>query len=314
MDGRERGCMMYTTHFGLAELPFTITPDTSFFFPHSSYQDALNTLLVAVRSGEGFIKVIGEVGTGKTLLCRKFLTLLEEEAFVTAYIPNPYVEPMTLLLAVADELGVVYEVSVNQHQLLKLLTRFLIDSNAGGKQVVLCLDEAQAMPTETLEALRLLSNLETERSKLLQVVLFGQPELNTRLNDPAIRQLNQRIGFSCNLGTLNQNDVEYYLAHRLSKAGYRGARLFSRDAVHLLHRASLGIPRVINILAHKAMMATYGEGGRYITDKYIKLAIQDTESARNRLRLVRARNIKIAVILITATLVIAGVLLWSTSA
>ena len=303
---------MYNAHYGLAELPFSITPDTHFFFAHASYQEALNTLLVAARSGEGFIKVIGEVGTGKTLLCRKFLTLLEEEAFVTAYIPNPYVEPMTLLLAVADELGVVYEVSVNQHQLLKLLTQFLIDSNAGGKQVVLCLDEAQAMPTETLEALRLLSNLETERSKLLQVVLFGQPELNTRLNDPAIRQLNQRIGFSCNLGTLNQNDVEYYLAHRLSKAGYRGARLFSRDAVHLLHRASLGIPRVINILAHKAMMATYGEGGRYITDKYIKLAIQDTESARNRLRARRVRNTKIAAILIAAMLVIAGILLWST--
>ena len=303
---------MYTAHFGLAELPFTITPDTSFFFPHSSYQDALNTLLVAVRSGEGFIKVIGEVGTGKTLLCRKLLTLLEEESFVTAYIPNPYVEPMTLLLAVADELGVGYEPGVNQHQLLKLLTQYLIDSNAAGKQVVLCLDEAQAMPTETLEALRLLSNLETERSKLLQVVLFGQPELNARLDDPAIRQLNQRIGFSCTLGTLNQNDVEYYLAHRLSKAGYRGARLFSRDAVRQLHRASRGIPRVINILAHKAMMATYGEGARYITDKYVKLAILDTESAHRRLRALRARYAKIAAILIAATLVIAGVLLWRT--
>ena len=302
---------MYTAHFGLAELPFTITPDTSFFFPHSSCQDALNTLLVAVRSGEGFIKVIGEVGTGKTLLCRKFLALLEEEAFVSAYIPNPYVEPMTLLLAVADELGVAYEAGVNQHQLLKQLTRFLIDSNAAGKQVVLCLDEAQAMPTETLEALRLLSNLETERSKLLQVVLFGQPELNTRLEDPAIRQLNQRIGFSCTLGTLNQNDVEYYLAHRLGKAGYRGARLFSRDAVRHLHRASRGIPRVINILAHKAMMATYGEGARYITDKYVKLAIQDTESARTRLRARRARFVKIAALLFAAGLTTAGVLLWS---
>lgn len=303
---------MYTAHFGLAELPFTITPDTSFFFPHSSYQDALNTLLVAVRSGEGFIKVIGEVGTGKTLLCRKLLTLLEEESFVTAYIPNPYVEPMTLLLAVADELGVGYEPGVNQHQLLKLLTQYLIDSNAAGKQVVLCLDEAQAMPTETLEALRLLSNLETERSKLLQVVLFGQPELNARLDDPAIRQLNQRIGFSCTLSTLNQNDVEYYLAHRLGKAGYRGARLFSRDAVRQLHRASRGIPRVINILAHKAMMATYGEGARYITDKYVKLAILDTESAHRRLRALRARYAKIAATLIAATLAIAGVLLWRT--
>ena len=302
---------MYTAYFGLAELPFTITPDTSFFFPHSSCQDALNTLLVAVRSGEGFIKVIGEVGTGKTLLCRKFLGVLESESYVSAYIPNPYVEPMTLLLAVADELGVVYEPGVNQHQLLKQLTQFLIDSNAAGKQVVLCLDEAQAMPTETLEALRLLSNLETERSKLLQVVLFGQPELNQRLNDPAIRQLNQRIGFSCNLGTLNQNDVEYYLSHRLAKAGYRGARLFSQDAVRRLHRASTGVPRVINILAHKAMMAGYGEGARYITDKYINLAIEDTESARSRMQAGRTRGLKIAIAVVSIALIAAGALLWS---
>lgn len=302
---------MYNAHFGLNELPFTITPDTSFFFPHSSHQDALNTLLVAVRSGEGFIKVIGEVGTGKTLLCRKFLALLEEEAFVTAYIPNPYLEPMTLLLAVADELDVVYEPSVNQHQLLKMLTQRLVDINKADKRVLLCLDEAQAMPTETLEALRLLSNLETERSKLLQVVLFGQPELNDKLNDPAIRQLNQRISFSCTLGALNQGDVEYYLAHRLGKAGYRGARLFSREAVRRLHRASLGIPRVINILAHKSMMACYGEGARYITDKYINLAIEDTELARNRMRAGRARRMKIAVAVISVALCAAGAYLWS---
>ena len=299
---------MYIAHFGLAELPFTITPDTSFFSPHSSSQDALNTLLVAVRSGEGFIKVIGEVGTGKTLLCRKFLALLEEEAFVTAYIPNPYVQPMTLLLAVADELGVLYEASVSQHQLLKLLTQFLIDSNAAGKQVVLCLDEAQAMPTETLEALRLLSNLETERSKLLQVVLFGQPELNTRLDDPAIRQLNQRIGFSCTLSPLSKNDIEYYLAHRLGKAGYHGARLFSHDAVRRLQRASHGIPRVINILAHKALMAGYGEGARYITDKYVNLAIEDTETARRWMHASRTRGLIIAVAVSIALLAAAALL------
>src|SRR3990172_3731726 len=254
---------MYGTHFGLQELPFTITPDTSFFFAHSSHQDALNTVLVAARSGECFMKVIGEVGTGKTLLCRKFMGALDHHEFVTAYIPNPYLQPMTLLFACADELGIKYPQHINQHQLLKLLNRYLIDTYAEGKRVLLCLDEAQAIPLETLESLRLLSNLETERSKLLQVVLFGQPELNTRLDDPAIRQLNQRISFSCTLGTLNQSDVEYYLAHRLSRAGYRGARLFSHDAVRHLHRASQGIPRVINILAHKAMMATYGEGARY---------------------------------------------------
>ncbi len=271
---------MYREHFGLKELPFTITPDTSFFFAHSSHQEALNTLLVAVRSGEGFMKVVGEVGTGKTILCRKFLDALEHEQFITAYIPNPYVGPQTLLLAVADEFGIVYPAKIHQHQLLKRLTKFLLNSYAKGKRVVLCLDEAQAMPVETLEALRLLTNLETERRKLLQVVLFGQPELDDKLNNRAIRQLKQRITFSCRLRPLNLADVEFYISHRMGVAGYRGARLFANDAVKRLFRASRGIPRLINILAHKALMVAFGEGARAVTEKHIRLAIADTESTR----------------------------------
>ncbi len=299
---------MYTTHFGLSELPFSITPDTSFFFGHSTYQEALNTLLVSLRSGEGFIKVVGEVGTGKTLLCRKLLASLEKD-FITAYIPNPYLQPITLLFAVADELGVKYDTNINQYQLLKSLTDFLIEASNEGKRVVLCLDEAQAMPLETLEALRLLTNLETERRKLLQVVMFGQPELDARLNDPSIRQLKQRITFACNLDALNESDVEYYLVHRLGIAGFRGPRLFSREAVRLLHRASSGIPRLINILAHKALMGAYGEGARYITGKYVKLAISDTESARARIVTRRSRLIKVAAALVVI-LVFAGILVW----
>ncbi len=301
---------MYTEHYGLQQLPFGITPDTHFFFAHSSYQEALNTLLIAARSGEGFLKVVGEVGTGKTLLCRKFLNQLETESFVTAFIPNPYLEPMTLLLAVADELGVTYPENPNQHLLLKALTEFLIATHAGGKRVVLCLDEAQAMPTESLEALRLLTNLETESRKLLQVVLFGQPELDIRLDEPSVRQLKQRITFSSNLGTLNAQDVEYYLAHRLGIAGYRGARLFAREAVRRLHRASHGVPRLINILAHKALMAGFGEGARYITDRYMKLAIQDTESARARSMTARRRWLRLGALL-AALAASASALVWA---
>ncbi len=300
---------MYTPHFGLTELPFNITPDTSFFFGHSTYQEALNTLLVSVRSGEGFIKVVGEVGTGKTLLCRKLLSSLEED-FVTAYIPNPYLEPMTLLQAVADELGVAHEPNVNQHSLLKSLTVFLVGAHEKGKRVVLCLDEAQAMPIETLEALRLLSNLETERRKLLQVVLFGQPELDVRLNEPSIRQLKQRITFSCNLNAITLHDVDYYLMHRLGIAGYRGPRLFSRDAVRLLYRASHGIPRLINILAHKSLIAAFGEGAHYITGRYVKAAVADTESALARISARRALIIKAVAAATAVLLVSAGMLLW----
>ena len=271
---------MYQTHFGLQELPFTITPDTSFFFAHTSHQEALNTLLVAVRSGEGFMKVIGEVGTGKTLLCRKFLGSLDHREFVSAYIPNPYLQPMTLLLAIADELGIKYSQHANQHQLLKLLTRQLLEAYGQGKRVVVCLDEAQAMPLETLESLRLLSNLETERRKLLQVVLFGQPELNVRLNNPSIRQLKQRISFSCRLLPLDLSEVEFYISHRLNVAGYRGPRLFPHKVVKQLYRVSRGIPRLVNVLAHKSLMVAFGEGARTVTDKHVRMAVVDTEAAQ----------------------------------
>lgn len=273
---------MYKEHFGLRELPFTITPDTSFFFAHSSHQEALNTLLVAVRTGEGFMKVVGEVGTGKTLLCRKFLDALDRESTITAYVPNPYLGPTTLLLAVADELGIAYPDKVNQHHLLKLLMRYLLDVAAAGKRVVLCLDEAQAMPVDTLEAIRLLTNLETERRKLLQVVLFGQPELDQKLSNPAIRQLKQRITFSCRLQPLRLSDVEFYIAHRMGIAGYRGPRAFSVSAVKRLFRASGGVPRLINVLAHKSLIAAFGEGASAVDDRHVRLAIADTESAQVR--------------------------------
>jgi len=282
---------MYGTHFGLQELPFTITPDTSFFFAHSSHQDALNTLLVAARSGEGFMKVIGEVGTGKTLLCRKFMGTLEHHEFVTAYIPNPYLQPMTLLFACADELGIKYPQHINQHQLLKLLNRYLIDTYAEGKRVLLCLDEAQAIPLETLESLRLLSNLETERRKLLQVVLFGQPELNARLDNPSIRQLKQRVSFSCQLSPLSLSEVEFYISHRLAVAGYRGPRLFPHKVVKQIYRASNGIPRLVNILSHKSLMAAFGEGAHVLAERHVRMAVTDTESTQG-VRSVKAKILK----------------------
>ena len=270
---------MYLEHFGLREIPFTITPDTSFFYAYGSHVEALNTLLVAVRSGEGFIKIVGEVGTGKTLLCRKFLNTLRSE-FVTAHIHNPYLEPMTLLLAVADELRIKYPATINQHQLLKLLTKALIDFYAAGKRVVLCLDEVQAMPEQTLETLRLLTNLETEKRNLLQVVLFGQPELDMLLDLPSVRQLKQRIGFSYNLRPLDREGMEGYIAHRLLVAGYHGKRLFPHTVLNDLFHASRGIPRLINILSHKALIAAFGQGARAISHEHMRLAIRDTIDVR----------------------------------
>lgn len=272
---------MYRQYYGLRDLPFSITPNTSFFFAHQAHQEALNTLLLTVRSGEGFIKVVGEVGTGKTLLCRKFLNSLENQKATTAYIPNPCLGPISLLLGVADELGIEYPPDVKQHHLIKLMTKFLLDVHAKGGFVVLCLDEAQALPIQTLETLRLFTNLETERRKLLQVVLFGQPELDQKLDNPSIRQLKQRITFSCYLTPLTRDEVEFYIAHRLNIAGYSGPRLFTSQAIKRLHRASGGVPRLINILAHKALMLGYGEGAKLISDRHIRLAVRDTQSTQN---------------------------------
>lgn len=282
---------LYTEHFGLSTAPFSLTPNRQFFFSGPSSVDALNTLILAARSGEGFTKVVGEVGTGKTMLCRMFLAALDKQ-FVTAYIPNPYLEPMTLLLAIADELGVKYDSSTNQHQLLRALTDFLIETFAAQQRtVVVCLDEAHAMPTESLEALRLLSNLETEKRKLLQIVLFGQPELDVRLAHPAVRQLRQRITFAARLQPMTRTQVMQYIPHRLEVAGYVGEKpLFNARALETVYYGSDGIPRLINILAHKSLVAAFGEGRAQVEPRHVRLAIDDTESSRERYRSRRQRH------------------------
>ncbi len=269
---------MYQKHFGIRELPFSITPDTAFFFAGSHCQEALNTLLIATKNGEGFIKITGEVGTGKTMLCRKFLATLDK-SFVTAYIPNPYLEPRTLMLALADELEIKLEKDVDQHHLLKSINHQLLALAREGKRVVLCLDEAQAMPLESLEALRLLSNLETEKRKLLQIVLFGQPELDEKLQLDSLRQLAQRITFHYKLKQLTNAELEFYVAHRLSVAGFAGSRLFSHGALQKLFSASNGVPRLVNILAHKSLMLTYGEGKYQVLKRHVKGAAEDTIAA-----------------------------------
>jgi MSHA biogenesis protein MshM len=268
----------YVAHFGLREPAFGITPDTSFFFACKGIQEALNTLLVAVANGEGFIKITGEVGTGKTLLCRKFLASLGEGC-VSAYVHNPGMEPRTLLIAICDELRLNVDASGDQYHILKEITRALLEFGARNQRVVLCMDETQAMPFETLETLRLLTNLETEKRKLLQVVLFGQPELDKKLAAESIRQLRQRIMFQHNLTALSAEEVAGYVAHRLAVAGYAGPALFDRPALKSLWQASGGIPRLVNILAHKSLLLVYGEGGQCAGRRHVEAAVEDTPAA-----------------------------------
>lgn len=269
---------MYEEYFGFSELPFSLTPNTHFYLNARVHQEALNLLNVTLPNAEGFVKIVGEVGTGKTMLCRKLLSVLDEaEEFVTAYIPNPYLSPDELRFAICDELGVEYDRDYGQHQLTKELTEKLISLAGESRRVVLVVDEAQAMPFETLEALRLMTNIETEKAKLLQVVLFGQPELDQMLAQDRLRQLQQRITFSYRLQPLDQRECTSYIQHRLRTAGFNGTELFDDRALKLLYRASGGVPRLLNILSHKALMSAYGKGDRIVSHIHVKAAVQDTD-------------------------------------
>jgi len=287
---------MYLYHFGLTELPFTLTPNTAFYVGLEPHNEALAVLLTALKTGEGFIKVVGEVGTGKTLLCRKLLNEIPEH-FVTAYIPNPYLKPDELRRAVAVELGVKQAQRMSVQLLTQRIQQRLLELHHEGHSVVLILDEAQALPEESLEALRLFTNLETETRKLLQVVLFAQPELDARLATTKFRQLKQRITFSYKLRPMTIPEVQHYIQYRMQIAGYKGATLFSHALAKKVAKVSQGIPRLVNVLCHKMLMLSYGQGQYQLTNKHLSAAIKDTESTESSSSL--KWTITIAVISIT---------------
>lgn len=273
---------MYLTHFGIKELPFGLTPNTQFFCGLSGHQDAFNVLLFSLKTGEGFIKITGEVGTGKTLLCRKLLSALPDN-FETAYLPNPALDASSLRLAFAKELGLDLPSISNQSDVLEAITKKLLSLKHHNKNLVLIIDEAQALPDETLESLRLLTNLETESEKLLQIVLFGQPELDARLKQHQFRQLQQRITFSHHLGPIDRSQLQEYLCHRLAMAGHTTGSLFDTAATDLLFKASGGIPRVVNILCHKALLSAYGKGVHQVDNSAMMKAIEDSSDIVNPL-------------------------------
>lgn len=291
---------MYQSHFGLAELPFTLTPNTGFYYGLPPHEEALQVLRVALLSGEGFIKVTGEVGTGKTLLLRKFLNELPEH-YQAAYLPNPCLQASELRQALAAELGL--STKTKQTDALTLTDQIhhrLVTLCQKGKSVVLLLDEAQALSDEALEALRLFGNLEMESSKLLQVVLFGQPELDARLAQPNLRQFRQRISFSYQLRPLFAAETAAYLAYRLQVSGYRGMPLFTGLVSKLVWRASRGVPRLINILAHKCLMQAYGRHQQQIRWRDVIRAADDTEDASAPIALLGWSSVLLLVLLIGA--------------
>jgi MSHA biogenesis protein MshM len=270
---------MYLEHFGLNEFPFGITPDTEFFYSSQASQLALQKLLLAMQNGEGFVKVVGEVGTGKTMLCRKLMNSLDRH-YQVAYIPNPYLKPKELLQEIATEFGARLSPYVEAQNLHQEIQSCLLDIYRSGKKAVLCLDEAQAMPIESMEALRLLTNFETEKSKLLQVVIFGQPELDIKLNSPSIRQLKQRITYSLQLQPLQVQELDEYVSHRLKVAGYGQKSLFTSKAFWLLKMKTGRIPRLVNILTHKAMLAAFQQHSTKVNWFHVWTAARETESVQ----------------------------------
>ncbi len=271
------GCQQ---HFGLQQPPFTLTPNTRFYVDLPAQRQAYEQVHYALSSGEGFVKVVGEVGTGKTMLCRRLLNELPQQDWVTLYLPNPQLSADALWLALARELELTVK-GLSLALVQQALQQQLLQLAQQRKQVVLLVDEAQSMPKATLEALRLVSNLETEQQKLLQIVLFGQPELDELLQQPGLRQLQQRITTSAHLSPLASTDMlADYLQQRLSAAGYRGMQVFSREAVDYLWQVSGGVPRLVNVLAGKALLAGYGQGVGQIQRTHVALAAADTESAR----------------------------------
>ena len=271
---------MYLEHFGLDGSPFKITPVTDFFFPGANRGEILDALIYAITDSEGIIKVTGEVGSGKTMLCRMLLERLPPQ-MENVYLANPSLSREEMLYAIADGLGLNLE-GQRVNIIMQTLQNLLEQKSAAGKRVVVLVDEAHAMPLDTLEELRLLYNLQLGDRKLLQIVLFGQPELNDKLSQPNMRQLKDRIVHHFSMLPLSKSVVESYLLFRMRTAGYRGPNIFSTAAVNLIGSASNGLMRRVNILADKSLLAAFVENTHNIEVRHVQAAIRDSELSPTR--------------------------------
>ncbi|WP_373500153.1 AAA family ATPase [Desulfococcus sp.] len=271
---------MYEKFFGFTERPFQLVPNPAYLFLSKSHEDVLAHLTYAVSQGDGFVEITGEVGTGKTTLCRVFLSNLEEKA-EAAYIFNPMLNAVQLLKTINQEFG-IDAAPESAKDLIDSLNLFLMERKRQGKQAILLIDEAQNLNKDVLEQLRLLSNLETDTSKLLQIILVGQPELRDILDSHELRQLRQRITLSCHLRPLNLNETRDYIRHRIQIAARKPSLKFTQDAFRTIFRYSRGIPRLINIVCDRALLTAYGLDQHKITGRVTAAAIQEISSRSSR--------------------------------
>lgn len=268
---------MYQSFYGFSEMPFNITPDPKFLYLSPTHQEALQHLKFGVQEKKGFIVLVGEVGCGKTTLCRRFLNELDPAHYDTALILNPRVTETQMLKAILTELGET-KLARSQVDLVAQMNRVLLDRITRGRDIVLIVDEAQNLSFEVLEQIRLLSNLETDKQKLLQIVLMGQPELKDVLARGELRQLRQRILVHYELKPLTLADTHAYIQHRLTLAGVNGRPAFTPWALRAIHRQSGGIPRLINHLCDKALLAAYVRDSDLVNYWDARRAIRDVRS------------------------------------
>lgn len=266
---------VYLEYYGLKEPPFTITPNPRFLFFSGKHREAFNHLLYGIRERKGFVQLTGEVGAGKTTLCRALLEQLGEN-FSTALILNPVLNVDELVKAVAMEFGLVVR-GMDRLEIVAVINDFLLRQMADGRETVLIIDEAQDLTDELLEQVRLLSNLETDDRKLLQIVLMGQPELRDRLNAHNLRQLRQRITVRYHLKPLKRSEVAQYVQHRLQVSGSQGAPYFTQIALWRIYRYSKGIPRLVNAVCDKALLAGFVEQRDRIDYRIVGRALRELE-------------------------------------
>ncbi len=274
---------MYEDYFGLDRPPFKITPDTSLFYEGGKRGDILAALVYAIHRGEGIIKVVGEVGSGKTMLCR-MLQLKLPDTVEIVYIANPSVSPEDILFVIAHELHLEISKQDSKHEVMHRLHDYLLKRHMEDKQVVLFIEEAQGMPIETLEEVRLLSNLETDQNKLLQIILFGQPELDQNLSQQSIRQLRERITHNFELEPLSEDEIHSYLNFRMREVGYTGPELINRPIAKKVEQYSSGLLRRINIIADKILLSAFAEGTHNLTAKHVNAAVNDSAFDQGRPR------------------------------
>ncbi len=267
---------MYCQYYGLKERPFNVTSDPAFFFSSQKHQEAISHLLYGVSQRKGIIVLTGEIGTGKTTICRFFLNQVSKNV-KTAFILNPNFSEIQLLESIIKDFGITPK-NKTKLSMVWELNNFLLHESEVGNNLVLIIDEAQNLQPNLLEQIRLLSNLETEKDKLLQVILVGQPELNNRLNLYDLRQLRQRIMVRYHIGPLNDDEIKSYICHRLEIAGSRGRIEFSNEAISIISRFSNGTPRLINMICDRALLAGFVSQTQNIDFNIIKKCVEELDS------------------------------------